>query len=403
MKVQLYTRHNGSRQYEKVSAKASFKGGNFPIGTIFVLRYVREGKRVFETLRDCQNLKTAFERRAERELDLIRGKVPIRAPRKVAATIPVAQTPSNAVSDTLMLDAAIDKYLAVTTQTKHANTASGYHHTLKQFYRAIGNKLLTSVSRDDFYKFIGFLKEEGLADRTISNRCSEVTTLLRHFGIKDVTVKVKYTDKKVRAYRPDELNKLFAASTLEEWALFQFFLGTGARDQEVMFATWDDIDFEDGIFTVHEHPEFGFTPKDKEEREIPLHDGLVAMLRERKAISTTDLIFPTADGKPNYHFLRIIKALAKRAGVREEIAGLHVFRKTYATLQHRAGVDARTIQKRLGHSDLATTLAYLEGEEARSERSREQVNGTFGVFAARAMAAVEWHRSKILEVARTTG
>jgi integrase len=88
-------------------------------------------------------------------------------------------------------------------------------------------------------------------------------------------------------------------------------------------------------------------PKDKEEREIPLHDGLVQMLRERKKTSTTDLIFPTAEGKPNYHFLRVIKALAKRAGVREEVAGLHVFRKTYATLQHRAGVDARTIQKRL--------------------------------------------------------
>jgi hypothetical protein len=31
MKVQLYTRHNGSREYQKVSSKASFKGGNFPL------------------------------------------------------------------------------------------------------------------------------------------------------------------------------------------------------------------------------------------------------------------------------------------------------------------------------------------------------------------------------------
>ena len=40
-----------------------------------------------------------------------------------------------------------------------------------------------------------------------------------------------------------------------------------------------------------------------------------------------------------------------------------------------------TIQKRLGHSDLSTTLAYLEGEEPRSDGSCKQVNGTFGVFA----------------------
>jgi integrase len=83
--------------------------------------------------------------------------------------------------------------------------------------------------------------------------------------------------------------------------------------------------------------------------------------------------------------LRRLKELAKRAGVGGEVI-LHKFRKTYATLQHRAGVDARTIQKRLGHSDLATTLAYLEGEESRSERSRQQVNGTFGVFGDQAVA-----------------
>ena len=78
--------------------------------------------------------------------------------------------------------------------------------------------------------------------------------------------------------------------------------------------------------------------------------------------------------------LRQLKALAPRAGLKGEFK-LHTFRKTYATLQHRDGLDARTIQKRLGHSDLSTTLAYLEGEEPRSDRSRKQVNGTFGVFA----------------------
>jgi integrase/recombinase XerD len=383
-KVSLYIRHNGSRKFEKLTSKQTFGGGNFPPGTIFVLRYVREGKRVFETLKDCPNLKAAFDHKLTPEIQLLRGTVDVPAPRPVSVTQPVAPPPPSG----LMLDEAIDKYLAHVKEHRHQNTADGYRHTLSQFHRAVGNKPLTAITEDDFYKFIGYMKGEGLSDRTVSNRCVEVTTLLRHNKIKGVTVRVKYTEKAVRAYRADELNRLFAAATPEEWQLFQFFLGTGGRDQEVMFATWDDIDFEDGIFTVHEHLEYGFKPKDSEEREIPLHDGLVAMLRDRKATSTTDLIFPTAQGKPNYHFLRVIKALAKRAGMRQEDAGLHKFRKSYATLQHRAGVDARTIQKRLGHSDLATTLAYLEGEEARSRRSKQQVNGTFGVFAARAASAV---------------
>jgi integrase len=103
----------------------------------------------------------------------------------------------------------------------------------------------------------------------------------------------------------------------------------------------------------------GWTPKDYEEREIPLPYFLLAALKKRMA-TKGNLIFPTAHGNPNGHMLRALKSLAKKAGLNGEFK-LHKFRKTYATLQH-GGVDARTIQKRLGHSDLSTTLAYLEGE-----------------------------------------
>ena len=47
---------------------------------------------------------------------------------------------------------------------------------------------------------------------------------------------------------------------------FQFFLCTGAREQEVMHACWTDIDFTDGVYTIRDHPECGFTTKDHEER-----------------------------------------------------------------------------------------------------------------------------------------
>jgi hypothetical protein len=49
---------------------------------------------------------------------------------------------------------------------------------------------------------------------------------------------------------------------------------------------------------------------------------------------------------------------------------LHKWRKSYATLQARRNVDVKILQQRLGHSDIATTIAYLEGEDSRSERSR---------------------------------
>ena len=121
-------------------------------------------------------------------------------------------------------------------------------------------------------------------------------------------------------------------------------------------------------------------PKDYEEREIPLPDLLVAAFKEEDAGNQGQPDLPAAGGKLDGHMLRKIKYLAKRAGLHGEFK-LHKFRKTYATLQHRDGVDARTIQKRLGPSALGTTLAYLEGEEPRPVRSREQVNQTLRIFA----------------------
>lgn len=42
--VSLYIRQHGSRKYEKASSKGTFKG-NYPAGTTYVLRHVRDGKR----------------------------------------------------------------------------------------------------------------------------------------------------------------------------------------------------------------------------------------------------------------------------------------------------------------------------------------------------------------------
>jgi integrase len=373
-RVTLYTRQSSTRKFKRVTDKQTFAGGNFPAGTVFVLRYKRGGMRVFETLKDCPSLQAAQERQLERRLDLMRGTLP---PAPAPKPQPAIAKPAAFAEGTLMMDEAIDQYLENAT-LKSPKTASSYSRTMGQFFKSCGNKPVAQATKQDLIDFQGHLRREGLGDRTIHNRIVEVVTFLRHFGVKDVTARVKFVEKKVTAYRPDELKKLFAAAGAEEWLLYQFFLCTGAREQEVMWAEYQDIDFVDGLFTVR--AKAGWKPKDFEEREIPIPDFLVAALKQQMLSAKGPLIFPTAEGKKDGHMLRRLQALARRANL-PGTWGLHKFRKTYATLQHKNGTDARTIQKRLGHSDLATTLAYLEGEDARSERSRSQVNGTFGLFA----------------------
>ena len=88
-----------------------------------------------------------------------------------------------------------------------------------------------------------------------------------------------------------------------------------------MHACWGDIDFKDGVFTIRDHPEWGFTTKDHEERDIPLPRHIVEKLKAR--MRTSELIFPSKQGRPNGHFLKTLKEVAERAGVNPDQCGLH--------------------------------------------------------------------------------
>jgi integrase len=286
-RVTLYTRQSGTRKFKRITDRQTFAGGNFPAGTIFCLRYKHHGKRVFETLKDCPELSTAQQRQLERKLDLMRGTLPPAPEPKPATAKPVATAHQPGI---LMLDAAIDQYLE-NAKLKSAKTSTSYSRTLGQLYASCGNKPIAQIVRQDLIDFESYLRREELSDRTIHNRIVEVTTLLRHFGFKDVKHRIKFTEKTVRAYRPDELQKLFAAADAEEWLLFQFFLCTGSREQEVMTAEYADLDFVDGLFTVREKSDW--KPKDREEREIPIPDFLLDALKKRLLTTKDSLIFPT--------------------------------------------------------------------------------------------------------------
>ena len=49
----------------------------------------------------------------------------------------------------------------------------------------------------------------------------------------------------------------------EEKLQFEFFLGTGLREQEVMNCSWQNIDFKNKVVKVRSKPMAGFRIKDK--------------------------------------------------------------------------------------------------------------------------------------------
>ena len=74
-------------------------------------------------------------------------------------------------------------------------------------------------------------------------------------------------------------------------------------------------------------------------------------------------------------FLDCLKTVAERAKLDEDNSWLHKFRATFATRCLWAGVDLRTVQQWLGHSDMESTMRYLK--PSRSQQVRDKVNQIF--------------------------
>jgi len=149
------------------------------------------------------------------------------------------------------------------------------------------------------------------------------------------------------------------------------------REQEVMHCGWPDLNLQRSTATVRYKPEYGFSPKNYREREIPIPEKLVKSLKvwKGKSDKTCGLVFPTAGCKPKMNFLDDLKAAAERAGLDPQNFWLHKFRATFATWSLWAGVDLRTVQQWLGHTDMESTMRYLK--PSRSQQVREKVNEIF--------------------------
>jgi len=378
MTVSLWIRQTvgGKRTYRKPNKKKLY-----PNSTVFCLRYSIDGKRRWETL-DVTNLNAALAARATKE----------------AALLSAGLTVASARAKRISVDDAMGTYLSTVAATRAHKTWLAYNLILNEFRKTCTKEYLDQIDKSDLTAFVVAQKKDGQDDRTVANRVAGVVTFLRAHGVVTVTLRHKYTEKKVKAYSVEELRALNAASTDEELQIWQFFLGTGFREDEVAHACDTDVDFKLRTISVLEKRQWNWKPKDKEGRTVPIPDSLVELLKVRKAMHPDGwLIFPNTEGNPQGHFLRMLKERALAAGLNcGHCTGtpngkavsckdapccqhwiLHRFRKTFATMHHANGVPARTIQLWLGHESLETTLRYLADAELGSEKTRTQVNGSF--------------------------
>jgi integrase/recombinase XerD len=277
--------------------------------------------------------------------------------------------------------ATVAEYLDEIKLTKKPKTLAAYTTALEYFTQSCRKMNLEEIERGDLLKFSAFLRDERKqAPRSVYNKFENVMTFLKLQGIRGLVDKndwPRFVEEEPEVYEREELDKLFKVCNAEERLWYEFFLMTGMREQEVMHSAWPDINLTRSTVTVRYKPEYGFSPKNYREREIPIPAKLVKRLKswKKKSDKTCGLVFPTAGCKPKLDFLDCLKSCAERAKMDKENFWLHKFRATFATWSLWAGVDLRTVQQWLGHSDMESTMRYLK--PSRSAQVRDKVNKIF--------------------------
>ncbi len=366
--------------------------------TSYFLRYAENHVRRVVPL--GKDLNTAFIAWQNHEVDMIRakqGKFSLHREISVPDSrerLTIAKAVQIFISENL--DAEAKGKLAARSVVAYNTAANG-------FLGQVGVVYVDEITREVLLAHETWLhkhlekKSYGMTETTVGNRFRYLSIFLSRHGIKMVKNR-KQTDgdkgllrfdeapkqpKKGRngnaapdMYTPEELNKLLSVATKDEADLIQFFLRLGVRDGEAQVAKWTDIedhrDEDDKIvhdLHIQKKPEFHWTPKDKEDRLIPIETGLYQRLMERRKNQTpkNDLIFPNSLGGRDVNLIHRLQQASRRAGLTKRPT-LHKFRRTYASLMIGQS-DLQTVQELLGHSDIKTTALYLAPDRSKARRA----------------------------------
>ncbi|WP_321393491.1 tyrosine-type recombinase/integrase [uncultured Desulfuromusa sp.] len=264
-------------------------------------------------------------------------------------------------SDQRLLD-VIGRFLDWYHVNRAARSVKDCEATLPRIIARIGNKHLSLLRQADYNLYKQKRQDDGVSKRTVNIELTYLRALLR-FAEDELKIPVGeypklYTKKQTAPPAKTPLTPYETAQLLEQLhgdkkTIAMPYSWCGLRRNEALTLKRENIDLSSGLIHI-------VAGKGGKNRVVPIvGDELKQRLAsDCKGKKNTDYLFINKQtGKPYLNIKKSLKAAATRAGITKPIWN-HLLRHSGATAALQAGMDLRTLQEFLGHSDIRMTEIY---------------------------------------------
>ncbi|MCS7202897.1 MAG: site-specific tyrosine recombinase XerD [Thermodesulfovibrio sp.] len=275
-----------------------------------------------------------------------------------------------------MSEEILEKFLnyLVAERTLSVNSVKSYENDLKNFFKYLVGKKLSPLSckKEEIMNYLLNLKEKGYSLSTIARYISSLKHFYRFLIIEnlinyDPTEGIRSPKKWIRlpkAVDVEDMKRLLSVMLknryfLRDITMLELMYAAGLRVSELIGLKLTDVNLEAGFIRVR--------GKGDKERVVPVAERTIRKIKNyllelRPKLlkkKSSEFVFLNNRGKAmsRQRFWQTLKEFGKLAGV--DITP-HMIRHSFATHLLEGGIDLRSLQKMLGHSDISTTQIYTK-------------------------------------------
>lgn len=247
-----------------------------------------------------------------------------------------------------------------------------YRYTTGNFVQWLDGETMDSPDKivaSHVRRYLNGVRDRGVQDSTLHAHARGIKTFLRFLHEEGyittaVPIRMPRLDRKRLPYL--EANEVYrlanACRTPRDKALVLLMVDTGLRLEETAALRWGDLDVRNGLVEVRRGK------GGKARTTVVGEFGRQALQEYRRwwvqtfggIPSQTDPLWPnerTGERLTNAGISLAIRRVAEAAGLK---ASPHMFRRTFATLALRAGMNPFHLQALLGHTTLEMTRRYVQ-------------------------------------------